>query len=155
MSEHVPDRVDRAIVARLQSDGRIANVDLADAIALSPSACLRRVQRLEQTGVIDRYVAVLDPAAIGRPTSVFVEVTLNSQREEALNAFEQAVRACPEVLECHLMSGGSDYLLHVAVENTQDYERLHKQGLSRLPNVARIRSSFALRTVCKRGPVEF
>ncbi len=149
------DRIDRSILELLQQDGRLTNAALAEKVHLSPSACLRRVQRLEQTGVIDRYVAVLDPAAIGRPTSVFVEVTLNSQREEALNAFEQAVRACPEVLECHLMSGGSDYLLHVAVENTQDYERLHKQNLSRLPNVARIRSSFALRTVCKRGPVEF
>ena len=144
------DRTDRQILSILQSEGRITNAALAARVHLSSSACLRRVQRLEEVGVIERYVAVLDPLTIGRPTHAFVEVTLGSQREEALNAFEQAVLDCPDVLECHLMSGGADYLLHVAVADTQHYERLHKQHLSRLPNVARIRSSFALRTVCKR-----
>jgi len=144
------DRIDRQILAELQRDGRLTNAALAEQVHLSPSACLRRVQRLERDGVIAGYIAVLDPAAVGRATSVFVEVSLNSQREDALEAFEQAVRDCPDVLECHLMSGGSDYLLRIAVENTQDYERIHKQLLSRLPNVARIRSSFALRTVCQR-----
>ena len=148
------DRIDRKILTLLQQDGRLANSALAERVSLSPSATLRRVQRLEQDGVIDRYVAILDPEAIGRSTNVFVEVSLTSQREEALNAFEQAVRDCSDILECHLMSGGSDYLLRVAVANTQDYERIHKQHLSRFPNVARIRSSFALRTVCKRTAVD-
>jgi Lrp/AsnC family leucine-responsive transcriptional regulator len=148
------DRLDRKILSLLQSDGRLTNAALAQRVNLSASACLRRVQRLEELNLIEGYAALLNLSLLGRGTDVFVEVTLTSQREEALNAFEQAVRACPDVLECHLMSGGSDYLLHVAVENTQDYERVHKQHLSRLPNVARIRSSFALRTVCKRLSVE-
>jgi DNA-binding Lrp family transcriptional regulator len=148
------DRIDRQILTLLQKDGRLTNAALADQVHLSPSACLRRVQRLEREGVIAGYVAVLDPAAVGRATSVFVEVSLNSQREDALEAFERAVRECPDIFECHLMSGGLDYLLRVAVENTQDYERVHKQHLSRLPNVARIRSSFALRNVCQRRVIE-
>jgi len=144
------DRIDRQILALLQRDGRLTNAALAEQVHLSPSACLRRVQRLERDGVIAGYIALLDPAAVGRSTSVFVEVSLSSQREDALAAFEQAVRDCPDIFECHLMSGGSDYLLRVAVESTQEYERIHKQHLSRLPNVARIRSSFVLRTVCQR-----
>ncbi len=148
------DRIDREILGLLQSDGRLTNAALAEQVHLSPSACLRRVQRLEREGVIAGYAAVLDPAALGRATSVFVEVSLNSQREDALDAFERAVRECPDIAECHLMSGGSDYLLRVAVENTQEYERVHKQHLSRLPFVARIRSSFALRAVCQRRVVE-
>jgi Lrp/AsnC family leucine-responsive transcriptional regulator len=146
------DRIDLQILALLQKDGRLTNAALAEQVHLSASACLRRVQRLEQEGVIAGYTAVLDPAALGRATSVFVEVSLNSQREDALEAFERAVRDCAEIAECHLMSGGSDYLLRISVANTQEYERVHKQHLSRLPHVARIRSSFALRTVCQRSP---
>jgi Lrp/AsnC family leucine-responsive transcriptional regulator len=146
------DRIDLQILASLQKDGRLTNAALAEQVHLSASACLRRVQRLEQEGVIAGYTAVLDPAALGRATSVFVEVSLNSQREDALEAFERAVRDCAEIAECHLMSGGSDYLLRISVANTQEYERVHKQHLSRLPHVARIRSSFALRTVCQRSP---
>lgn len=148
------DRIDRRILQLLQEDGRLTNAALAEKVALSPSATLRRVQRLEAEGVIAGYTALIDPEATGRATNVFIEVTLGSQREDALNAFEQAVRDCTDILECHLMSGGSDYLLRVAVRNTQDYERIHKQHLSRFPNVARIRSSFALRTVCKRTVIE-
>jgi DNA-binding Lrp family transcriptional regulator len=146
------DRIDQQILDLLQRDGRLTNAALAERVHLSASACLRRVQRLEQEGVIAGYTAVLDPASVGRATSVFVEVSLNSQREDALEAFEQAVRDCAQIAECHLMSGGSDYLLRVAVANTQEYERVHKQYLSRLPHVARIRSSFALRMVCQRNP---
>jgi len=146
------DRIDRQILTLLQEDGRLTNAALAERVHLSPSACLRRVQRLEQEGVIAGYTVVLDPAAVGRATSVFVEVSLNSQREDALADFENAVRDCPEIAQCHLMSGGSDYLLHVVVANTQEYERVHKQVLSRLPHVATIRSSFALRRVCERKP---
>ncbi|HUN91277.1 MAG TPA: Lrp/AsnC family transcriptional regulator [Burkholderiaceae bacterium] len=148
------DRIDLRILSELQADGRLTNAALAQRVNLSASACLRRVQRLEQRRVIERYAALLDLAQLGKGTDAFVEVTLGSQREEVLSAFEQAIRECPEVLECHLMSGGSDYLLHVAVADTRDYERIHRQYLSRLPHVARIRSSFALRTVCKRNGVE-
>jgi Lrp/AsnC family leucine-responsive transcriptional regulator len=148
------DRIDRQILTLLQLDGRLTNAALAEQVHLSPSACLRRVQRLEREGVIAGYIALLEPAAVGRATSVFVEVSLNSQREDALEAFERAVRDCPDIFECHLMTGGADYLLRVAVENTQDFERVHKQHLSRLPNVARIRSSFALRAICQRRVME-
>jgi len=146
------DRIDRQILNLLQRDARLTNAALAEQVHLSASACLRRVQRLEREGVIAGYVALLDPVAVGRATSVFVEVSLNSQREDALEAFERAVRDCPDVFECHLMSGGSDYLLRVAVANTPEYERIHHL-LSRLPNVARIHSSFALRAVCQRRAV--
>lgn len=144
------DSHDRAILALLQRDGRLPNAQLAEQVGLSPSACLRRVQRLEKDGVIDRYVALLDPARLGRASTVFIEVTLDSQREEVLAAFEKAVAGCRDIQECHLMAGDFDYLLRAAVEGPRDYERLHKQELSRLPHVVRIKSSFALRTVVKR-----
>lgn len=144
------DATDRTLLDVLQADGRITNAALADQVHLSPSACLRRVRRLEDAGVITGYVAVLDRALIGRGTSVFVEITLASQQEELLNEFEAAVAAVPEVLSCHLMAGNSDYLLHVAADDVTDYERIHRTHLAVLPHVAQLRSSFALRTVCDR-----
>ncbi|PWB42044.1 MAG: AsnC family transcriptional regulator [Rhodocyclales bacterium] len=148
------DKTDRKMLALLQADGRMTNAELAQRISLSPSACLRRVQRLEAAGVIAGYVALVSQEAVGRPTSIFVEVTLKSQSEEALKAFERAVRACPDVMECYLMSGDADYLIRVVAADTQDYERIHKQHLTRLPGVARIRSSFALRAVCKKTALD-
>ena len=143
------DKTDRKILALLQADGRMTNADLAQHISLSPSACLRRVQRLEESAVISGYVALVRQEAVGRPTSIFVEVTLKSQSEESLKAFERAVRACPDIMECYLMSGDADYLIRVVAADTQDYERIHKQHLTRLPGVARIRSSFALRAISR------
>ncbi len=144
------DTIDRAILSNLQQDGRLTNADLAERINLSPSATLRRVRMLEEAGVIEGYAMLVNQKAIGKPTNIFVEVALNSQSEANLNAFEHAVAACPEVMECYLMSGDSDYVLRVVVADTADYERVHKEYLSRLPNVSRIRSNFALRTVCKK-----
>ena len=144
------DYVDRAILILLQQDGRIANVDLAEAVHLSPSACLRRVRRLEDGGYIDRYVALLDPTAVGLGTDVFVEITLASQDEPTLDAFEAAVADRPEVLSCHLMAGNFDYLLHVVVRDVGDYETVHRTHLAQLPGVARMVSSFALRPICDR-----
>jgi Lrp/AsnC family leucine-responsive transcriptional regulator len=144
------DRTDRRILDALQADGRMTNADLAARINLSPSACLRRVRRLEVEGVIGRYVMLLDQAMIGRPGDVFVEITLRSQHEDALDAFERAAMACPEVMECYLMAGDADYILRLAVADAADYERIHRTELSRLPGVDRIRSRFALRTVCKK-----
>ena len=141
------DRIDRELLRRLQDDGRLTNAALAEAVALSPSACLRRLQRLEDTGVIQGYRAALNAEAIGRPTTVFIEVTLSGQGSAALDAFERAVAACPDVLECHLMSGDFDYLLRVAVADLADYERLHRQRLSAFPHVARVRTAFAMRAV--------
>ena len=117
------DRIDRRILMCLQQDARLTNAALASQVALSPSATLRRVQRLEETGVISAYVTVLDAERVGRPTTVFVEVTLGSQREEALNAFEQAVRDCPDILECYLMSGDADYLIRALVPDVDALDR--------------------------------
>ena len=132
----------------------MTNADLAEAIHLSPSSCLRRVRRLEDDGVIVGYAMLIDPATIGKPSSIFVEISLSNQSEEAFNAFEVAVAKCVDVMECYLMAGDSDYLVRVEVADTADYERIHKSHLARLPGVARIRSSFTLRTVCKRTVYE-
>ena len=144
------DAVDRAILSLLQDDGRLANVDLADAVNLSPSACLRRVRRLEEEGFINQYVALIDPSKVGMGTNVFVEITLSSQAEDALDAFEAAVTARPEIMSCHLMAGDFDYLLRVVIDDVTDYEALHRTHLAQLPGVARLVSSFALRPVCDR-----
>jgi Lrp/AsnC family leucine-responsive transcriptional regulator len=141
------DPTDRAILNLLQEDGRISNAELARRVNLSPSACLRRVRRLEASGVIERYVALLDPAAIGRSTDVFVEISLSSQAEEILDAFEAVVADAPEVMSCHLMAGTADYLVHVVVADVADYERLHRTHLAKLPGVTTIHSSFAIRAV--------
>ena len=144
------DRIDFQILALLQTNGRMSNADLVKKINLLPSACYRRVGQLEAAGVLDGYVAVVNQAAMGKPTTVFVDVKLGSQNDEALDAFEKAAHDCPDILECYLMAGQADYLLHVAVADVADYQRFHRQYLSRCPGVARIESSFSLRTVCKR-----
>lgn len=141
------DATDRRILSVLQRTGRLSNADLSDAVNLSPSACHRRVQRLEKEGYIRDYVALLDARKLGVPTTVFVEITLQGQADEVLDAFEKAVRRIPDVLECHLMAGSADYLLKVVAENTEDFARIHRQYLARLPGVAQMQSSFALRTV--------
>ncbi|HHY03094.1 MAG TPA: Lrp/AsnC family transcriptional regulator [Paracoccus sp.] len=141
------DPTDRRILSVLQREGRISNADLAGRVNLSASACHRRVQRLEEAGLIAGYVALLDPRRLGRTTTVFVEITLSGQADELLDAFEKAVRTIPDVLECHLMAGTADYLLKVMAEDTDDFARIHRQHLSRLPGVAQMHSSFALRTV--------
>ena len=141
------DKLDRELLRALQADARLTNTELAQRIGLSASACLRRLQRLERAGVISGYTAVLDGAAIGRPTTVFIEVTLTGQSGAALDAFERAVAACPDILECHLMSGDFDYLLRVAVADLADYERVHRQHVAAFPHVARVRTAFAMRAV--------
>jgi Lrp/AsnC family leucine-responsive transcriptional regulator len=144
------DKLDRDVLRTLQAEGRLSNAELAQRIGLSPSACFRRLQRLEESGVIAGYTAVLDGEAIGRPTTVFIEVTLDSQGSVALEAFERAVQACADILECHLMSGDFDYLLRVAVADMRDYERVHRQQVAAFPHVARIRTAFAMRSVLGR-----
>ncbi|MDH4059325.1 MAG: Lrp/AsnC family transcriptional regulator [Aquincola sp.] len=144
------DKLDRELLRLLQADGRLTNAELAQRIGLSASACFRRLQRLEQSGVIAGYAALLDGEAIGRPTTVFVEVTLDNQGSAALDAFERAVAACPDVLECHLMSGDFDYLLRVAVADMRDYERVHRRHVAAFPHVARVRTAFAMRAVVPR-----
>ena len=143
------DRTDRAILHELQLDGRISNVKLAERANLSESACLRRVKLLEEAGIIGGYAMLINQAAVGLSGNVFVEIALTRQRREDQDAFEAAVAEVPEVMECYLMAGEYDYLLRVVVADAADYERIHHEQLTSLPGVARIRSSFALRTVTK------
>ena len=143
------DATDRRILTALQRDGRMTNADLSEIVNLSPSACHRRVQRLEQEGLIAGYVALLDARRLGKPTTVFVEITLQGQADDLLDAFETAVARVPDILECHLMAGTADYLIKIVAEDTEDFARIHRQYLSRLPGVAKMQSSFALRTVVK------
>lgn len=147
------DRLDKNIITELQKDGRITNAELAERINLSASACHRRVRRLEETGVIAGYAMIIDQEKVGLPGNVFVEISLARQTEEALDRFETAVRSCPEVLECHLMAGDSDYLLRVAVADAAAYEKIHRTVLSCLPEVSRIRSIFTLRTISDKPSV--
>ncbi|MEM9623423.1 MAG: Lrp/AsnC family transcriptional regulator [Pseudomonadota bacterium] len=144
------DKIDHEILHLLQLDGRLSNSWLAEQVNLSESACLRRVKRLEDSGMLRGYVGLVDQAMAGYPDNVFVRITLHSQGQDDLADFEAQVALIPEVMECYLMSGDSDYLLRVIVNDARDYERLHSQHLTRLPGVARVHSSFALRTVVKK-----
>jgi len=144
------NKLDRAILQEMQKDGKISNVDLAEKVHLSPSACLRRVKLLEQQGIIQSYTMLVDQEALGLTGNVFVEITLSSQKQEMLDEFEEKIRQVPEVMECYLITGDYDYLLRVVVADTADFERIHHQHLSHLPGVARIKTLFTLRTVTKR-----
>ena len=144
------DSFDRKIVAALATEGRLTNVELANRVGLSPSACTRRVQALEAASVIRGYRAMLAPAELGLGINIFVEITLERQNDDTLRAFEAALASCPNVLSCHLMSGSSDYLIHIVAHDLSDFERLHANVLGHLPGVARIESKFALREAIDR-----
>ncbi len=144
------DKYDKLILHALQTDGRISNVHLAEKVSLSESACLRRVRALEESGFIDRYAALLSQPKVGLPGSVFVHIGLQREEESELAAFEDAVKNIPEVMECYLMTGEFDYLLRVVVSDMADFERLHRDSLTRLPGVARVNSSVTIRTVQKK-----
>ncbi|NYS24731.1 Lrp/AsnC family transcriptional regulator [Rhodobacteraceae bacterium 2376] len=148
------DATDRRILAVLQREGRISNADLSERVNLSPSACHRRVHRLEASGMISGYVALLDRRRMGKPTTVFVEITLQGQSDELLDAFEREVARVPDIQECHLMAGNADYLLKILAADTEDFARIHRRYLSRLPGVAQMHSSFALRTVVQTTAVD-
>lgn len=139
------DDIDRNILTTLQENGRISNIELADRVGLSPAPCLRRVRTLEQSGVILRYVTLLDARTVDLAVTVFVQVRLGRSSERELDAFESAVQSRPEVLECYLMSGDADYLLRIVVPDVAAYERFLKDALTRIENVASIKSTFALR----------
>ena len=143
------DIFDNKLLSILQNNGRISNVELAEAVNLSESACLRRVRSLEERGLIDRYVALLDHKRVGLTDTVFVHIVLKRKEKSELEAFENAVKNIPEILECYLMTGEFDYLLHIVVANMADFERLHNDSLTQLPGVSRVNSSFAIRTVQK------
>ncbi|HEY2059828.1 MAG TPA: Lrp/AsnC family transcriptional regulator [Amycolatopsis sp.] len=141
------DEVDRSILAVLETDGRISNAELAARVGLSPSPCLRRVRRLEETGVIRGYRAVLDPAAVGRGLRVFAGVRLVRHGRADVVAFERAVVRLPGVVHCHHVTGDYDYLLHVEVADLPAYEDFHAHRLAGLPSVAAVTSYVTMKTL--------
>lgn len=147
MPQSTGNRLDRRILELIQEDARISNADLAAQIGLSPSPCWRRVRALEERGVISRYVTLVTPEAIGLPVNVWVHVTLDEQVERRLEHFESAIVARPEVMECYLMTGESDYLLRVVVPDIAAYQAFLLDHLTRIEGIASIKSSFALKQV--------
>ncbi len=145
------DQTDFILLRALQRDGRATNVELAELANLSESSCLRRVRQLEASGVIERYAAVVSQPAVGLPLNIFINITLDSQSEATLKAFEQEIGAIPEVMECYLMTGSSDYLVRIVAHDVEDLERVHSTRLTRLAHVARVTSSIAMRQVVKRA----
>lgn len=143
------DAIDARLLTLIQRDARLTASQLSEKLNLSPSACHRRLQRLERDGTIQSTVALVSPRAVGRPTTVFVEISLSTQADDVLDAFEAAVARIPDVLECHLMTGAYDYLLKVVARDSDDFARIHRGHLARLPGVAKLQSSFALKTVFK------
>ncbi len=141
------DKIDYRILHHIQNNARISNIELAEAVGLSPSPCLRRVRALEAAGVIKRYAGIVDAGAVGLPISIFVNVSLDRQERSGLEAFEQTISSYPEVMECYLMTGASDYLVRIVVPDLQAYERFLADKLTRIPGVANIQSSFALKQV--------
>ena len=143
------DATDRAILRLLQAEGKLSNVDLAQRVHLSPSACLRRVKALEDQGVIAQYVALVDPKAVGQPGTSFTIVNLDKLTQAAMAAFERAVKDAPEILDCFYVAGTNDYLLRFTYRDAADLERFHTQLLEHLPGVVRSNSMLVLRTVKK------
>ena len=147
MSHRKLDEIDLQILRYMQEHARTSNADLADRVGLSPAPCLRRVRALEESGVIRRHVTLVDPTAVDLAVTVFVQISLDLQVEDRLEIFERAVLRRPEVMECYLMTGDSDYLLRVVVPDVAAYERFLKDSLTRIESVAGIKSSFALKQV--------
>jgi Lrp/AsnC family leucine-responsive transcriptional regulator len=150
MTEIALDALDRAILSALLADGRQTQVELAERVPLSPTAIARRIRVLEQEGVIAGYQAQISRKALGLTMMVIVQISLKSQSEDLLAAFEKAVAAAPSIVSCCMMSGEDDYIITVLARDLADFERIHKDQLSRLPGVARVRSSFVLREVASR-----
>jgi DNA-binding Lrp family transcriptional regulator len=141
------DSIDRTILQVLQGDGRLSNLQLAERVHLSPSACLRRVKQLEDSGVIAQYVALLNPKAVGALGTSFTIVNLETLGGDALEVFERAVRDEPRILDCYYVAGSNDYLIRFTYRDAEDLERFHTEVLMRLPGVARSNSMLVLRTV--------
>jgi len=141
------DLIDMRILGHLQTDGSLSNVELARRVHLSPSPCLSRVRALESAGVIDRYVAIANPAALGLDLNVFINISLKTQSKESLADFERRIGEHDEVMECYLMTGDSDYLIRVAVANIAALEKFILEQLTPIPGIEKIRSSFALKRV--------
>ena len=147
------DAIDRRIIAALQADGRLSNVELADRVGLSPSPCLRRVKRLEREGYIEAYRATLQRGRIGLGFTVFVEVKIEGHANERAEAFQDAIVAMPEIVACHLVTGAADYLLEVVVPDLEHYQRFLVVKLLSLPIVREVRSNIAIQTLKAGGPL--
>jgi Lrp/AsnC family transcriptional regulator, leucine-responsive regulatory protein len=147
------DAIDQRIVAALQADGRLSNVDLADKVGLSPSPCLRRVKRLEREGYIEGYRAALRRQRVGLSLSVFVGVKIDGHANERALVFEQAATAMPEVIACHMISGDADYLLEVVVPDLESYQHFLVGKLLNLPMVREVRSNIAIQTLKAGAPL--
>ena len=144
------DTTDLRILKKIQLEARISNIDLATEVGISPSACLRRVKELENNGIIDKYVTIINPIILGLGVTVMVSVTLEQQVEKALESFEKSVCDWPEVMETYLMTGDSDYLLRVIVKDLPAYEKFLMERLTKLPGISSIKSSFALKEILHR-----
>jgi Lrp/AsnC family leucine-responsive transcriptional regulator len=153
MPDFKADRIDRAIVATLQRDGRMANVDLAEAVSLSPSACLRRVKALEASGIIAGYRAEVDRATAGLGLTVFIGLRVDRHSRQASVEIEQALLAIPAVVACYLITGTADFMVEVAVPDLPSYERMLLDQVLAIPGVAEARSTFTIRTIRSRGPL--
>ena len=149
MSQLRIDEIDQSILLALQRDARLSNVQLAQKVGLSESACLRRAKALKRSGLIDRFVLLLNQSALGFSGTVFVRVTLREQQQETLKNFEKAVVQIEQVMECYLMSGEADYMLRVIYRDNEDYKKIHLK-LTNLPGVQRVHSSFTLNTVINK-----
>jgi Lrp/AsnC family leucine-responsive transcriptional regulator len=147
------DRIDRAILTALQRDGRIANIDLAEEISLSPSACLRRVKALEASGVIEGYRAEVSRTGAGLGLTAFVGLKVDGHSREVSRQLEQALTAIPAVVACYLVSGDDDFMIEVAVRDLADYEQVLLDQILAIPAVRTAQTTFAIRTVLSRGPV--
>ncbi len=148
------DRIDKAILKELQENARLANIELAARVGLSPSACSRRLDQLQRSGTIEGYHASISNRALGQTITAIVQITLSGQSEDHLKAFERAIARCPNVVACFLMSGESDYIVRINARDMADFEHIHKNWLSALPGVSRLQSSFAMREVINRANVD-
>ncbi len=151
--KEAPDRIDQRILGTLQADGRLSNVDLAERVGLSPSPCLRRVKHLEDAGMIDGYRAVLNRKAVGLGLTVFVEMKVGKHSRDNAAMLQEALKAIPEVVSCHMVSGASDFLAEVVVPDLEAYERLMTDKILTLETVEDVRSNFAIRTIKSNGPL--
>ena len=153
MAKPALDTIDRKIIATLQEDGRRTNVEVADAVGLSPSPCLRRTKRLETEGVIRGYRAILDRKTVGLGLTVFAEIRAEKHSKECAQMYQDALAAMPEVVSCHMVSGQADFLAEIVVPDLQTYERFLTEKLLVLPRVADVRSNFAMREIKSAAPL--
>lgn len=144
------DSIDRKIVRVLQADGRITLADLAERVGLSPTPCARRLDRLQDSGVITGYAAQVDAEKLGLPVTIFISVELAAQDRGAIDAFERAISRCEEVMECYLMTGSRDILLRVVAADLAAFDAFLETRLMQIPGIRNLRSNFALRTMVRR-----